>query len=186
MTPIEQLRLFRYRAAELSRRRLIREGLSVNFTVKWDRMKGLRYEATRPDQEDLRSFLLDFRHFVSQKEPVYLPKVYNLCHRGLSSDGLKQEIIKARASWKEALRHNGINVIIRGKRYPPEHVCDLWVNGVYFHSDLEKRRELEALHLDQQFLLRHYFHMFLAEATRNILFVGNVVSMGLREGLFRF
>lgn len=36
-------------------------------------------------------------------------------------------------------------VWVRGRDMKPEHLADLWINGVYSHStDVAKRRELEA------------------------------------------
>ena len=93
MTVLDQLGLFRDRAEELKNTRFIKDGYSPNITIKLDRMEGSRFISKEPNEEDLRSFLLTFRQFVSPKEPVFLNRIYNLCQKAITSEMLRDYLI---------------------------------------------------------------------------------------------
>jgi hypothetical protein len=58
---------------------------------------------------------------------------------------------------------------------------DLWINGWYFHDDVEKRRKLEAL-ADVP-VSQWLFIDSVVGATKVVLYVGHVLKIALREGL---
>ena len=104
MDGLASLELYKARVEELRRTRLIRQGFNPGITLRWERMKGLQFESREPDEEDLRSFLLTFRQFVSEQEPVFLNRIYNLCHKHITSDELRNYLVKSREIWKNAQR----------------------------------------------------------------------------------
>lgn len=184
---IELLTLFAQRTHELSERRLVRKGMNTKLTIRWDCVSGLlRQNIDQPDEEDLRSFLLVFRQFISENEPVFLPRIFNECFRNLDSSELKDELRKAQEQWKLVFHKIGVfKLIIDGKKLTGEFILDLWINGHYFHNDLDKANELHRyLGNISVALVRMQFLSVLSALTNTTLFVGNVVNYGLREGLF--
>lgn len=185
MNDIEKSELYKTRTEELKNTRLIRKGFNPAITVQWNNMQGLQFNSSEVDEEDLRSFLITFRQFISPKEPVFLQHIYNLCQRCLASDELKGYLIKSREAWKKAQRNTGIKLIIKGKEITPEDVTDLWINGYYFHNDSEKMAMLKRLLPHESMLVRNHFLNFLVDATRQILYVSNIITIALKEDLFK-
>lgn len=185
MNNIEQLKLYRARVEELTDTRLIRNGLNPGITISWDRMSGLQFKSREPDEEDLRSFLLTFRQFVSDKEPVFLNKIYNICQRDIRSDKLKVRLSESRAAWKLAQKRSGLKLIFNGRELTPEYVTDLWINGYYFHNDEAKISKLKSLLPHEKMLVRNQFLNFLVDATRQAFYIGNIITVALKEGLLK-
>jgi hypothetical protein len=84
MTVLDQLELYVVaKVDEIADTRLIRKGFNPDITMSWNKMQGLRFESRESDEDDLRSFLVTFRQFISDKELVYLPGVvWNRAARG--------------------------------------------------------------------------------------------------------
>jgi len=182
----EQLEMFSARVEQLRNTRLIKKGFNPGITISWDRMKGLRFQSREPDEEDLRSFLLTFRQFISEGEPVFLNRTYTLCQRHLASDELKGYLVESREAWRQAQRSSGIKLVINKQELTPESVTDLWINGYYFHGDHEKLSRLKQLLPHEGMLVRNQFLSYLVDATRQVMYVGNVVTIALKENLFKF
>jgi hypothetical protein len=136
-----------------------------------------------PDEDSLRSCLLLLRPFISEHEPLHLNKIFNLCHRKLASQELKEKLIEAREDWKATLKGNGMSLQFNDQSVSPEHVVDLWINGWHFHNNEEKLRELRSLVNPAQVLVRHLFLRVLAGGAQVVLYVGNVVTVALKDGL---
>ena len=183
MTVLDQLGLFRDRAEELKNTRFIKDGYSPNITIKLDRMEGSRFISKEPNEEDLRSFLLTFRLFVSPKEPVFLNRIYNLCQKAITSEMLRDYLINARKAWKQMHKSIGIKLVYNEKKLTPEYVTDLWINGYYFHNDLKKMNILRQLLPHVRMLARTQFLNFLVEATRQVLYVSNIIRYAQEQGL---
>ena len=181
-----QLELFTARVDELRNTRLIRKGFNPGITISWRRMQGMRFQSQGPDEEDLRSFLLTFRQFISNDEPVFLNRIYNLCQRCITSEQMKGYLIKSREAWKQAHRSSGIKLIFNKRELTPEFVTDLWINGYYFHNDARKVSMLKRLLPHESMLVRNQFLNYLVDATRHVLYVGNVITVALKENLFKF
>jgi hypothetical protein len=179
----EQLELFVARASDLENSRLLRNDFNPSFSIRWDRVQGLRFESTEPDEEDLRSFLLTLRQFISNDEPIYLFKVYNLCHQHITSDELKGYLIEARQAWSQQLKQGGIRLIVNGQEISPEYITNLWINGYYFHNDPVKMRTLRSLLPHERTLIRQVFLDHMAEATRQVLYVAFIIRVASKESL---
>lgn len=185
MNAINQLKLFRARAEELRNTRLIREGFNPGITINWNKMQGLRFKSREPDEENLRSFLLTFRQFISNNEPVFLYKIYNLCQKHLINDKLKEYLIKSREAWKQAQKSTGIILKYNERELTPEYITDLWINGYYFHSDINKLHILNHLLPHERMLIKNQFLNFLLDAARQVIYVSNIINVALKEGLLK-
>jgi hypothetical protein len=183
----ERFKLYVKRVNLLLERRFVHEGMKYEYSLKWDSTsQAMKFQAKEPDIEDLRSFLLDFRRFIAPKEPVFISKVMNDILRFLSDDHLKEEVKKAQDEWKRIFHKMGdMSIIVDGKNLSPEYVLDLWINGFYFHDDIEKAEELERLMKDQFPFVRTQFISSLPALTNIIVYISNVVTHGLKEKLFQ-
>jgi hypothetical protein len=184
----EMLMVFAQRTRELSERRLVRKGMNTKLTISWDCVSSLlRQKIDQPDEEDLRSYLLEFRQFISKQEPVFLSRIFNECFQNLDSSELQDELKKAQEEWKLVFQKIGaFQLVIDDKKLTGEYILDLWINGYYFHNDVDKANELHRyLSNNSMALVRMQFLSVLSALTNIILYVGNVVNYGLREGLFR-
>jgi len=184
MKVLEQFLLFRARAEELRNTHLIRESFNPGITIKWDRMRGLRFKSREPNEDSLRSFLLTFRQFILNDEPVFLYRIYNLCQKHLTSDKLKNYLSESREIWKKAHKSADITLIYNNQELTPEDVTDLWINGYYFHSDMDKLRILKQLLPHERMLIKNQFLNFLLDATRQVLYVDNIIRVALKDGYF--
>ena len=139
----------------------------------------MRYH--QPDEENLRSYLLDFRKFTMEGEPVFVHRVFNVAYRHITGEALVYHLTQARQQWKESMTRGEIAFLVNGHALPPEHVLDLWINGYYFHDDPEKARKLEAL--SNVPLSRWLFINVLVRATQLLLYAAHLVKIALRDGL---
>jgi len=186
MTPTEQLNLFQAKAEELRDSKLLRKGFDLNVTINWNKMQGINFMARQPDETELRAFLLTFRQFISKKEPIFIYRIYNLCQKSLVNDKFKEHLIKSRSIWEHAQKSCGINFIYNGQKISPEYAVNLWVNGYYFHSDEEKLKTLHYMLPPGRMLSRFQFLSFIQDATRQILYLDNIIKISFKEGYFRF
>ncbi len=185
----DRLELFGQRAIELADRRLVRAGMNSQLTISWDRASQLlKYQSLEPDEEDLRSFMLLFRQFISEKEAVFISRALNDCLRFLDSGELKEQLKKAQDAWKSLFHKVGaFRLIINGRKLTGEYVLDLWINGHYFHNDIDKAVELSRYVANRDMpLVRTQFLSVLTGFTQIILYIGGVVNYGLRNELFHF
>ena len=187
-TPEKRLRMFSARVQELSNLRLVRDGWNLKYTLQWDAVSHMmRIRVSKVDEDDLRSFLLTFRLFVSEKEPVFVNRIFNDCYKYITSDYYKGELVKAREAWKKTLREGAFTLVINGRQITGERLLDLWINGYYFHNDLDKLEELHRLLYPSDWgFVRFKFLDTIASLTQILLFVGAVVTASLRDNLFRF
>ena len=184
----EHLDLFVFRSAEILNRRVVRsKGLEVNLHLSFDRSTGMRLDSREPDEEDLRSFLMDFRMFISKREPVYLPCIRSLVEQGLdSSSPLLLDLRKSEEVWKRQYQIGMLGLNLNGKQYSPENVLDLWINGYYFHNDKHKRMVLESLLGPGQVLTRQGLLNVTLDGLYYIAYLRNVVLTSRSQGLIHF
>jgi hypothetical protein len=187
LAPRERLSLFRKRASEMEDLRLIRSGMKMQFRLTFDSdSRTLHYEANEPDEEDIRSFLLLFRRFISQSEPIFINRIFDDCLRLLSDDVLKSEVKMARDSWKKRTSSGPVKMLCDGNPISPEYMLDLWINGHYFHDDAKKASELEGLLSRPGSPARMQFLVDLSALASLILSTADVVTQALDENLFQF
>jgi hypothetical protein len=190
MRPEEQIALFVKRVSELRSRRLFKQGGGLGGSLNLNReVSGPPYvllEVRLPDEEDLRSFLLVFRQFVLQTEPVFINKIYNICYQTLEpSSELRERLAEWYRNWKQTGREITVGMQFKGQTISPEELADLWINGYYFHNDADKYDQLENL-FDNLAPAKVNFLTFLINATREIDHLGHLIAEGMKDNLFRF
>jgi hypothetical protein len=179
---IDYLRAFDYEVDELGRRRLVAEGMENTFNVSWSAAeKQLSVTATEHHEDDLRAFCTDYRKFISNDEPVFLPRIYNILERKLTSDHLRTKLRLSREAWRRTQEGAGLSVTVDDRRTTPEHVMDVFINGRVFHMDTAKRQEFQRLWPNP--VTRFQMNNLVVEACRQLFFVQSIVRVALREGL---
>src|SRR5450432_4039795 len=135
MKASQRFALFLKRQEELRGTRLGKGDfhVSLRFSASVDLPPQLT--ETFPDEDDLRSYLLVFRHFILEKEPVFLGRILNLCQKHLASEIHREAARNARAGFKKALTTSGMSLSYNSLTLSPEATLDLFLNGLYFHSD---------------------------------------------------
>lgn len=127
---------------ELRRLPLVAEGQGVGWSLNVDTTKGMSIRVNLLNENDLRSFLITFRMFISPNAEVQLNKIYNACFLVLKKNNdLRDRLVEAREVWKGALGQVG-SIKFEERTYSKAEAALLWMNGGYFHSDLEKYERL--------------------------------------------
>jgi hypothetical protein len=183
--PRDQLEWFIEKVQELNRSALIRKGFKSGFTLRWRQASGLNIDFRQPSDEDLRGFLITFRQFWMNDEPIQMRKIYNLLQQVVTDAELKQNLVEARTEWTQTLSQGPIKLKLDSKVLSPDDVADLWINGWYFHTTIDKRKELEDLAMQHVFN-RHAFLFFLTDAARIVLYTGDVALFCVRQGLIDY
>ncbi len=142
MDTSEHFKLFVERAGELRNTRLVQSGgPRMSLSMKWNHEDELlRIESTKPNEDDLKAFLLTFRQFFMDRDPVFLGRIFSLLQQWMTDDHLKGEVVKAREHWKACIKGAGIEVAVDDVRMTPEHVTKVMINGLCFHNDQRYRK----------------------------------------------
>ncbi len=107
LPPRERVDRFLRRVEDLQAERLVADKLTVSLNVTGGR-EGIRLTLGGVDREDLRSFLVTFRLFISNDEPVFMDKIFNLCRLHLADEAVKRHIADARSQWNMLKRQDSI------------------------------------------------------------------------------
>ncbi|SRR6266567_348290 len=180
------LNLFTLKAQELSETNLAKKGFRIEYNVQYHHETGIHRELIEPDEDEFRSFLLTFRLFISEQEPVFLNRIFSICHKCLNDDEIRNNLKEARKSWMKIQQHSGFHIIINGKEHTAAEVCDMWINGKYFHNDFQPQEKLRQASLDEFLAYRLHFLFFIEDATRHIAYLYNVVLKALEDDLLIF
>ena len=90
----------------------------------------------RPDEEDFQAFLVDLRPFISDGEPVFLNRFYNLIERHVTDAGLREEARRSREILRDVEAGTDLHL---GDRSPAQ-IADAYIDGT-FHVDPEAREK---------------------------------------------
>jgi len=185
LSVLEQLQLFTDRARQLWDSRARREGLKFSFNVKGSAEDDLVASGLdEPDVEDFRSYLLTFRQFISESEPLYLGRIYNLCHRYITDETCKEYLAEARTIWRQQSKKSGLGMTLKlnSVTLTPKDIADIWINGHYFHSDpdlVHTIRNLDPILLSSS---RAIFLNYVIETSNTIFHAGKTIHVALKRG----
>jgi hypothetical protein len=185
MNTLEKLKLFREKAEELKQSRLLQKGISLKFSITFDRTKGMQIETKKPDEEDLRSYLLTFRQFISEEEPIFVRHICNLCYQIITDRELRKRLAESKELWKEESRGWGLGFIIWDQEITPESATKLLINAHYFHNDPDKIALLKKLssHEIIKEEIGDQFRTYLVSTTNFILKLSMIIGIATEKGL---
>ena len=153
--------------------RLLKNGLHCGINIQVKDGHETKINAQWPDEDDFRSFLLSFRLFISEKEPVFLGRIYNICIQNVSGDDLAK-LIRSREYFHKIQRESSFKLIFNGKEVKPRKVAELFINGQYFHVDQNKLSFLERLGMLEKIILRDQFMGYVISVTHHIGFLNQI------------
>ncbi len=174
------LNLFIEKIRELAATSLGQTGIFVSHRVSYT-PDGVVTKLDQSDEEAVRSFLLTFRQFVAEKEPLFLGRVYGICYRRLEDEVLRDRIKQTREIWASVRRGRGASIVINGVEFYGDKIFDLWVNGYYFHSDEEYKRILDQADPLTKGMFRAQFVSFIIDISRLLQDLGQVILNGFAE-----
>ena len=120
----KQLATFVKHVELLRRLPLVTKGQGVGWSLNVSKAKGMAVQVNLLDENDLRSFLLTFRMFISPKADIQLNKVYDTCFLRLKANNdLRDRLVEAREVWKEALRKVGEPSWLAVEQLPSGHLA---------------------------------------------------------------
>jgi hypothetical protein len=185
-TDREKLELFVDNVNELRSTALMRkDGLRFEFTVRGGKDETTTFELEQPDEGELRDYLVAFRRLVS-KGDASLGRILNICQRRLADGERRQQLPTVRQLWAETKQHSGLKLVMNGQVTSAEEILGVWLNGKYFHDDLNHRELLASLSPLMYANLRASFLSFITQASNIILYVGSLVDASLQDGSFQF
>jgi len=182
-----RLEIFLKRVKELKNTKLVREGYNSGFTLKWTEESGmLDFQFSQPDEDLFRSLLLSLRHFLQEKEPTFINRIYNICDRCLTNEKHKNYLVKSRKFLNEAMKSTGLHLNIDQKHFSPSYVWDIYINGLYFHSDVEKSDVILKLSAHERKLVKNELYGFVNASIRQVIYVGNIVQNAILNKGIKF
>ena len=142
----EVLRAFCDKARRLVSTKLISDGdASIKGNVRYEKDKGIRFQASLPPEEQVAEFLMVFRFFYLQKEDTCFPKVLSIVGRHTEQKEAREALKFFRKKWENSLFGNAMQMTLNGKPITTSLLLDIWFNAHYFHSDKEKEKELHVM-----------------------------------------
>jgi len=171
---IKKLKLFNNRTARLKENEDFFVNISVN--LNFQQSKGTRLTVKGPDSKTTKAYLLDFRPFIANDEPVSFNYICNLIEKESTDDSIKQKAREARTAWNKLLERKevqpvgGIRLKIDSSNLLSEDNLKMWLNSDYFHLNEEGRELLQRLQLTPLGAISHFALLDLLQRLGGILF----------------
>ena len=145
-----KLELFLRRFEQLERTRFYSNPKlkNIQYKIKGEKVdKGFqtRFEIKVPDEETIKSFLLSFRVFYMEGEHTYFYSICYLLYKKILDKKVRNDLATIRSNYTKALNTSFTSINFLGKSYLPKDIVDLWFNAEYFHTDIEKVKELDKI-----------------------------------------
>jgi len=146
----DKLDLFLRRFEQLERTRFYSNPKlkNIQYKIKGEKVdKGFqtRFEIKVPDEEAIKSFLLSFRVFYMEGEYTNFYSICNLFYKKILDKKVRNDLVTIRPNYTKALNTSFIGINFIEKSYSPREIVDLWFNAEYFHTDIEKVKELDKI-----------------------------------------
>ena len=146
----DKLDLFLRRFEQLERTRFYSNPKlkNIQYKIKGEKVdKGFqtRFEIKVPDEETIKSFLLSFRVFYMEGEHTNFYSICNLLYKKILDKKVRNDLVTIRSNYTKALNTSFIRINFLGKSYSSKDIVDLWLNAEYFHTDIEKVKELDKI-----------------------------------------
>jgi hypothetical protein len=171
---IKKLKLFHKRILQLKEN----DGFLINTRVnlKSSKENGSTAEYVGPDKKTVKAFLVDFRPFVLNDEPVNFDHISNIIIKSISSGSIKEETLKTKKVWNEILDRKdnsptrGMSLQIDGKTLLSNKNLDLWLNANFFHTDEKKQELLTYINNNQLGQISYFLFISLVQDLTQLLF----------------
>jgi hypothetical protein len=183
----ERLELFVSECHRLNEHKHIESGFRASLSIRAEADEPWQYTVLEPDAEILESYLIRLRRFMSEGEPIFVHAVRNVVRRNLIDAELLEELDREVEDWKRLMKSDGIVTTLNGEDISPDLAWDLYINGEYFHFNMEKRRKLEQHSAPHKiWMFRYRFLCQVEYATSHVFAVGEIIHRGLQTNAFDF
>lgn len=90
-----------------------------------------------PNSSLFKSYLITFRPFVLEREPIYFHKVRNVAYKHLRADRSEEQVYlrHCKQTWNDAMTRGRIIISANGTTLSPEAVLNAHLYGYFFHYD---------------------------------------------------
>lgn len=105
---------------------------------------GLEARFEGPDEHRLRSYLIDARKLLLEREDVALATAIADCLDRIHEPVARQAVVDAAAHWEQRKLAGEPRVVIDGAVLAPAQAADIYLYGHVFHEDLAKEVRLMA------------------------------------------
>lgn len=185
-TDKEKLELFFSKVNELRETRLAVSGFSIHHNIHYERGQPIQSMLDQPEETYLKEYLMTFRHFISESEDTFLGSIFNICYKRSIDEETKGNIIQLRKIYENIKIDNSMRLYINEVRYTPLQITDIYLNGKYFHNDLEYQQLIDNLDPFIVANLRKYFLNFLIDTSKIIIITSNNIELAFKGNLFDF
>jgi hypothetical protein len=185
-TDHERLELFVEKVNELANTNIAKKGFNVEYTIQGGKDRSIESKLQQPDEADLKEYLVTFRQFISENEDIYLNRIFNICHQRIVNDEVKKHLAEARQIFEGMKQNNGLNIIVNNVQMTPLYITDMYINGKYFHSDIDYQTEIDNMDLVTADVVRFEFVSYVESVTRIIVYVRGTISRAFEDNLFSF
>lgn len=148
-TDQERLELFLECFEEIARLEALKQGLSVNHSIKWSQTEDGHSQLDEPTDRDLRSLIGPLRKLLANDSDIQLNKIHGIVYKHMrpsdQASKYKADLAEANRRWNYDFTHGVGTVTINGVEINPQHAWNTWINGKYLHDDMDYRDELQPL-----------------------------------------
>lgn len=141
---LSSIRLFRERVEKLNLSQAKYQNLPISVTVLNNESGELRFKANTPDVDEIINIAVKFRFFYADKEPTQFEKILTQTRRRISDEWAANYIDRIAGFYKEAMKASDTSNTL-GHPIANRKIINLWFNSEFFHTDPEKRVELESV-----------------------------------------
>lgn len=185
-TDYERLELFVKKVDELANTNIAKKGFNIEYTMQGGKDRPAESKLQQPDETDVKEYLLTFRQFISEDEDIYLNRIFNICHRHIVNDEVKKHLAKARQIFEGMKKNNGLSITVNNVQLTSLYITDMYINGKYFHNDIDYQTEIDKMDLVTADVVRFEFLSYVESVTRIIIYVRGAISHAFEDNLFDF
>lgn len=143
---IADVKLFRERAEKLFASQAKYQGGVPVASFRESADSGvIDFKANTPDVDEVQNIAIKFRFFYADKEPTQFEKILSKTRRCVADEWACNYIDLIGDQYKEAMKDcdtsERFNCPITNRQ-----IINLWFNSEFFHSNREKRIELNSIH----------------------------------------
>lgn len=120
-------------------------GAIAKYAISDDpEVKKATFKANTPDLDHIQNLALKFRFFYAEREPTKLESVINLLRKRAQDEWACNYLDSVRNQYNGLMNRCGMSDSM-GHPVSNREIINLWFNSDFFHSDVNKRKELSVI-----------------------------------------
>lgn len=138
---LDSLESFRAIARQIRESSVIDSGITYTVSISFDPETGLVHRSDVPE-EQFKALSTAVRKVLLTKDHTDFGRVCNIVKR--YAPNLRMDVDSVHDRFKNSYQQGPFEMVEGGKKIDPVEVFDDWLNGIQFHSDVEKRNRYES------------------------------------------